>query len=151
MPARYHQSKIATSLFTAMLLSVGSGSAEAQTENADSLVKQAISEAKQQKHIDAIRNYSKAINLSPEHHPAYFYRARSRKALADYQNAVLDYNFAIKLNPKSSLAYTERGWCLTKLDLPKRAMNDLDQALKLNPKNTRALEYRASLKYKQGD
>ncbi len=151
MPARYHQSKIATSLFTAMLLSVGSGNAEAQTENADSLVKQAISEAKQQKHIDAIRNYSRAINLSPEHHPAYFYRARSRKALADYQNAVLDYNFAIKLNPKSSLAYTERGWCLTKLDLPKRAMNDLDQALKLNPKNTRALEYRASLKYKQGD
>lgn len=151
MPVRYHQSKIATSLFTAMLLSIGAGSAEAQVENADSLVQQAMSEAKQQKHIDAIRNYSKAIKLSPEHHPAYFYRARSRKALADYQNAVLDYNYAIKLNPKSSLAYTERGWCLTKLDLSKQAMNDLDQALKLNPKNTRALEYRASLKYKQGD
>lgn len=151
MPDRYHQSKIATSLFTAMLLSISSGSAEAQGENADSLVRQAMSEAKQQKHIDAIRNYSNAIKLSPEHHPAYFYRARSRKALADYQNAVLDYNYAIKLNPKSSMAYTERGWCLTKLDLPKQAMNDLDQALKLNPKNTRALEYRASLKYKQGD
>lgn len=151
MPDRYHQSKIATSLFLTMLISIGSGSAEAQGENADSLVRQAMSEAKQQKHIDAIRNYSKAIKLSPEHHPAYFYRARSRKALADYQNAVLDYNYAIKLNPKSSMAYTERGWCLTKLDLPKQAMNDLDQALKLNPKNTRALEYRASLKYKQGD
>ncbi|MEZ4534629.1 MAG: tetratricopeptide repeat protein [Cyanobacteriota/Melainabacteria group bacterium] len=151
MPDRYHQSKIATSLFLTMLISIGSGSAEAQDETADSLVRQAMSEAKQQKHIDAIRNYSKAIKLSPEHHPAYFYRARSRKALADYQNAVLDYNYAIKLNPKSSMAYTERGWCLTKLDLPKQAMNDLDQALKLNPKNTRALEYRASLKYKQGD
>ncbi len=120
-------------------------------DQVNGLINEGLDQARQSKHFDAINKYSEALKLNPNHHHAYFYRARSRKALADFESAVNDYNYVIKLNPKSSMAYTERGWCLTKLNLPKRAMHDFDMALKLNPKNTRALEYRASLKYKRGD
>lgn len=115
------------------------------------LIRMGKIDAKEKKHIEAIKKYSKAIKLSPVNHYAYFYRARSRKSLHDYQRAVLDYNYVIKLNPKSSKAYTERGFCLMKLDLPQRAIKDLNKAINLNDKNYRAFQYRSQIKYKLND
>ena len=115
------------------------------------LVETAKKEAHQSKHFDAIKNFSKAIELNPNNHHAYFYRARSRKSLRDYQSAVEDYSYAIKLNPKSSMAYTERGFCLSKLDMKKQAIKDFNKAITLDNNNYRAFQYRSEVKYKEGD
>lgn len=127
----------------------------AQTDNAltrsNQLVKTGKSEARLSKHFDAINDFSKAIKLNPNNHHAYFYRARSRKALRDFQSAVEDYSYSIKINPKSSKVYTERGWCLGKLDLKKQAIKDLNKAIALDSKNYKAYQYRSEIKYKQGD
>lgn len=65
---------------------------------------------------EAIKDFSKAIELSPGNANAYHGRALANADLAIENNfknpkiALDDYNKAIELNPNFALAYNHRGW-----------------------------------------
>ena len=47
---------------------------------------------------DAIEDYTKAIEIDPNYHFAYFNRARVKRELGDYQGAIDDYSKIIEIN-----------------------------------------------------
>ena len=48
---------------------------------------------------DAVEDYTKAIEIDPNYHFAYFNRARVKSELGDYQGAIDDYSKIIEINP----------------------------------------------------
>ena len=57
---------------------------------------------------DAIEDYTKAIEIDPNYHFAYFNRARVKRELGDYQGAIDDYTKAIEIYPNKAYLYNYR-------------------------------------------
>ena len=66
-------------------------------------------------HEDAIEDYTKAIEIDPNYHFAYFNRARVKRELGDYQGAIDDYTKAIKIDPNNAYFYNYRSESKRKL------------------------------------
>ena len=64
---------------------------------------------------DAIEDYTKAIEIDPNYHFAYFNRARVKYELGDYQGAIDDYSKIIEINPNHAFAYSNRARVKRKL------------------------------------
>lgn len=99
----------------------------------------------------AIKNFNKAIELTPDDAEIYKFRAKSKVKLKDYQAAIEDYNQVIKLNPDDASAYKERAEAKRKLSNHASAIDDYNQALKLNPKDAFTYRVSADAKRKSGD
>jgi len=103
---------------------------------------------KQMKFDDAVADFTKVIEMNPDHADAYYYRALASQNVPTRMNRLDDLERAIALNPSHAGAYAERGRIL--LEIPtknkstiSRAIKDLSAALKIDPQNQVALTWRA--------
>jgi tetratricopeptide (TPR) repeat protein len=95
----------------------------------------------------AIKEFSRAIQLNPKYQNAYFSRAIAYKQVQEFQKSLADYNQVILLNPKFSESYYNRALLKDdKLNDIQGALADYNQAILLNPKDSAAYYNRAILK-----
>jgi tetratricopeptide (TPR) repeat protein len=78
-------------------------------------------------YIAAIRDYSKAIDLSPKFAATYGLRAEAKKLEGDYENALEDANMAIELEPQEAALYNDRGVLHIKLNAYQEAIRLLQE------------------------
>jgi len=98
------------------------------------------------RHEEAIRDYSKAIELDPKDAGAYYNRGTAFSKLSKHEDAIKDFNKAIELNPEYAESYYNRGNTHFKLNKHEEAIEDYNKAIELNPKsdlayNNRGLAY----------
>lgn len=99
---------------------------------------------------DAIKYFSKAIELDPNYAEAYLARARAKSSIQDFSGAMIDLNDAISLEPNNSDAFTERGNVKQMVGNITGALDDYEKAIQLNPKDPHIFEMRALLWKYQG-
>lgn len=102
---------------------------------------------------DAIKDFTKVIELYPKYNYAFFYRAYAKDHLDDVQGAIQDYTKVIQLDPLDQEAYFNRGMCKVKLEDHQGAIADFTKAIEINPKFEQGQAYlhRAVAKYNVGD
>jgi len=105
----------------------------------------------QGKYEEAIKNYNKAIELSPGYLEPYDNRSNSNSNLKNYVEAIKDSDKAVALDPKYSEAYLNRGRAKSGLGDYAGAIKDYNKAIKLNPKYEKAYYNRANAKIKLED
>ena len=94
---------------------------------------------KNEKHQQAIKSFTEAINLMPQFAEAYSTRSFISRIKGDLDNAVADATQAIELNPRSAIAYIHRGRIYgTKGELNK-AIDDFTRAIALDPRQCYSL------------
>jgi tetratricopeptide (TPR) repeat protein len=82
---------------------------------------------------NAIKDFSRAIQLEGSLIAAYNYRGRAYNALGEYDNAIMDYNQTIKLSPNDAVAYNNRGNSYDRKGDYDKAIMEYSQAIKLDP------------------
>jgi tetratricopeptide (TPR) repeat protein len=96
---------------------------------------------------DALRDFSRAIELAKGPDPEVFVRrAISHWVLDHTEAAIEDCGKAIELAPRNSGAYYIRGEALREMREEAKALGDFDKALELEPKHFRALQARGETK-----
>jgi lipoprotein NlpI len=103
----------------------------------------------------AIQLATKAIDLAPNHLPAYLLRAGMFEALHKNKEALADYTQVLKLDPKNASAYQHRGLMHFKLGNIKESIADFDKYIELEPKAKvshwqRGISYYYAAMYKEG-
>ena len=90
--------------------------------------------AENQNFDQAIRCFTKAIQLAPNHAESYFNRglifSRNKDELA---NAITDFDMAIRLKPQDADAYYSRGLSFSAMGDKLRALRDFQKANELSP------------------
>ncbi len=98
-------------------------------------------------YAEAIKAYTKAIELNPNHDEAYRRRGVCKANLKNYEAAIPDFTRAIEINPKNSRAYNGRGNSKNKgLKDYAGAMSDFTMAIELDPTYSAAYYNRGNLK-----
>jgi tetratricopeptide (TPR) repeat protein len=100
---------------------------------------------------DAIKEFTRAIQLNTNDAVAYEGRGCCYFAKSDISKAIEDFNTSIMLNPTNARAYLNRSnayRAMTDLD---KALRDLDACLQLEPTNSLAYKQRASVYGAKGD
>lgn len=82
---------------------------------------------------EAVKEYSKAIELDPSFASAYHNRGILYNNLGEQQKALDDYNKAIELDPSYATAYNGRGNVYRDLGERQKAFEDYNKAIELNP------------------
>ncbi len=91
----------------------------------------------------AIRDFDRAIEISPGYADPYYNRGVVYSALGDYARAIGDFDRAITINPDYADAYNNRGVAYGTLGDSARAIGDFDKALRSNPAYAKAYYNRA--------
>jgi tetratricopeptide (TPR) repeat protein len=110
---------------------------EEDRQNAQ-LRRQALSEAREGKHHDAIALFSELINRDPFNASHYNNRGLVYFQMSELDKAISDYNHAIKLNPSLDSVYNNRANYYACRGQLLSAILDYDIAIDLNPGNVRA-------------
>lgn len=94
--------------------------------------------AENENYDEAIRCYTKAIQLAPNRTEPYFNRGlifgRNKDELA---NAITDFDVVIRLKPQDSNAYYNRGLSYSTKGDKLSALKDFQKAIELNPQDTK--------------
>ena len=99
----------------------------------------------------AIKNYTKAIDLDPEAVRAYRNRGIAYGSKGDYDRAIQDFNQALTLDPDNAFAYRRRGIAYGSKGDYDRAIQDFNQALTLDPDSAAAYRRRGIAFSSKGD
>ncbi len=83
--------------------------------------------------VEAIKYFSKFIEIFPYEADSYFKRGLAKSILKDYRGAIQDYNKSVQLNPNYALSYHNRGGVKSKLEDYKGAIQDYNKAIEKNP------------------
>ena len=94
---------------------------------------------------EALKDYSRAIELSPNNAAAYTNRGVAYRKEGKLDLAVKDYNKAIKLNPDDANAYSNRGNVYREKGEFNRAIDDTNTAIELNPNCAEAYNNRGAM------
>ena len=93
----------------------------------------------QQKYEEAIKAYTLALNIDPQHKKynsiIYGNRASCFQKLEKYYDALNDCNQSVKINPYYAKGYVKRANTYLKLKNFKAALDDFEKAKKLDPKS----------------
>lgn len=81
---------------------------------------------------EAVKEYSKAIELDPSFASAYHNRGILYNNLGEQQKALDDYNKAIELDPSYAYAYNGRGNVYSDLGEQQKALEDYNKAIELD-------------------
>jgi len=92
----------------------------------------------------AIKNFNKAIELSPQYSRAYCGRGVAYAKLGNFNQATKDFDKAIELNPQYAMAYSDRGNAYGDLGNFKQAIKDHDKAIELDPQLAMAYSNRGN-------
>ena len=99
---------------------------------------------------DAVKAFSKSIELDPQFVDAYFNRGTAYIELRNYQQAIKDFNKAIELNPLNPAIYFGRGGAYEIFGNYQNAINDFNKAIELDPQS-KAAYYRGLAYEKLGN
>jgi tetratricopeptide (TPR) repeat protein len=102
------------------------------------LRKQALSEARNGNHQNAIALFDELVSREPSNASHYNNRGLVYFQMSDLDQAIADYNTAIKLNPDLDSAYNNRANYYACKGQLLSAILDYDVAININPKNVRA-------------
>ncbi len=100
---------------------------------------------KQDKIDQAIKDFTKAIELSPNSASYYFIRGVVRNFINDPKTAIADFDEAIRLEPANFEAYFNRGLARGTNEDTYGAIADFDKTISLKPDYIDAYKLRASL------
>jgi tetratricopeptide (TPR) repeat protein len=89
-------------------------------------------------YTDAVKAFSRAIELNPQDAVAYYNRGVIYHMLGNTQQAINDYNKAIELNQQHADFYYNRGNAYVELGNYQQAINDYNNTIELNPKYEKA-------------
>lgn len=95
----------------------------------------ANSKLSQEEYIDAIANYTKAIELNPKDYRFYTNRGNAKKYLKDLNGALEDYYKALGLNPCNADIFSNIGISKYSLKDYPGALEALNKAIELTPTN----------------
>ncbi len=106
----------------------------------------------QENYDQAIADYTKAIDISPEFAKAYDNRGVAYAKIGQLSSAISDFTMAIANNPNDAQAYNNRGHAYAKLDNFFQAISDYTRAIKINPNyakayNNRGIAFYTTKKY----
>ena len=90
----------------------------------------------------AITNYSKVVEIDPEHDAAFHNRGLAHIQIGDYDKAIEDFERAIELDPSNANSYNSRGIAFKCMGQYERALMDFDHAIGLQPDHKLALSNR---------
>ena len=82
---------------------------------------------------EALKDYSRAIELSPNNAAAYTNRGIIYSEKGEFDLAIKDYFSALKINPDSTNAYNNRGNAYTNINEIDFAIQDYTKAIQLKP------------------
>ena len=85
-------------------------------------------------HKEAIKDYDRAIEISPEFSEAHNNRGSVYLKLGNYRQAIADYDRAIEVNPGNQEAYYNRGTAYEALGYQEQAIADYDRVIEVNPR-----------------
>ena len=97
-------------------------------------------------YVGAVANYTKAIQLKPDHVYAYHSRGLAKGKLGRHAAAIVDYDIAIQLKPEDVMAYYNRGNAKVRLRRHFAAISDYDEAIRLKPNYAKAYHNRGIVK-----
>jgi tetratricopeptide (TPR) repeat protein len=81
---------------------------------------------------EAVKDFSRALQLNPKNAGAYARRGDARVRLKDYKGALDDFNRAIKLEPDNAITYVGRAIAKAEMNDRKGALEDFERSLKLD-------------------
>lgn len=85
------------------------------------------------RYVEALVDYTRAIQLDPTYAKAYSNRAVTYDKLKLYDKALKDHHRAIQLNPTDAQIYANRGATYDKLQRYEDALADYNRAIELDP------------------
>lgn len=100
---------------------------------------------------NAIKDYSKAIDLNQNYAMAFNNRGAAWAEKGDFNRAISDLDKALQMNPKIAEAYYNRGKTFNEMGDVNQAINDLSEAIRLTPNNAEAFDIRGVVWGKKGD
>lgn len=83
----------------------------------------------------AIRDFDKAIYLSPCYFAAYVNRGKAHSLSKEYSLELADYNAAIKIRPNDIASYLNRASCYIDMKFYDKALRDYDHILSIYPQH----------------
>ena len=92
---------------------------------------QGIEYTRQGDNSSAIDEFTKAIEIDPTYHFAYYNRALAYYRIGNLESSLVDYNKAIELQPDNVYWTLERGFLHIKLGDKDKAIIDLEKAQEL--------------------
>jgi protein O-GlcNAc transferase len=116
-----------------------------QPDHWASLALSAELEARQGNSEQAIRLYTRLIELRPDFAPAYYKRGNLLWGRNDMEAALASYDQAVALDPGLANVFCNRGVVLGLLHRPDEALASYDRAIALNPGDALALYNRGVL------
>jgi len=90
------------------------------------------------KNEEAIKFYTKFLEMFPKDQKAYNYRGLAYAERKQYEKAIEDYSKAIKLDPTFAPAYNNRGEAYYKIKEYEKGVADVTYVLKIYPDNLEA-------------
>lgn len=109
-----------------------------------------LARARQQRWLDAVNEYARAILQNPRYSLAYTNRGLAYLQLDEPDKAVLDFDQAIRNDPRNPVHYFRRGIALTRMGRTKAAVDSYDQAVRLDPNFRDAVRNRDALQGQAG-
>jgi tetratricopeptide (TPR) repeat protein len=97
---------------------------------------------------DAIKYFSKFIELQPSYFEAYYNRGTVKLKMADYRGAIEDFSKAVEINPYDEDVYYNRGIAKENLEDFSGAIKDLTLTIDINPYYWSAYYIRGLCKHK---
>ncbi len=85
----------------------------------------------QKKFVEAINDFSKAVEINPLHHKSWYLRGYTKYISGNHRGAVDDLNAFLELHPGSALAFWFRAESKLKLGNKTEACHDWDKAYRL--------------------
>ncbi len=100
---------------------------------------------------EAIRDFTRAIELDPGNKYAFNSRALTKGKLGDYEGAIEDYTKGLEIDPEDPLMYRNRGVDKAILEDYTGAISDYNKVIEITPDDSYAYYLRAGLKSDLGD
>ena len=107
--------------------------------------------ASRKEYEEAIKHYTKAIQLKPFFWEAYNNRGNAYNKKGEVDRAIQDFDIAIQLKPNYAGAYNNRGLAYNHKDDFDRAICDFDMAIQFDPNLVEAYSNRGTSYHKKGD
>ena len=104
-------------------------------ESAQSLFENGLLNAEEGAYVEAIRDYTSAIDLDPDRAAYYESRGWAFLELNNLDEAIADFTQAIERAPNNSEFYGARGWAYYSQEEYALAAEDFEQAARLDPDN----------------
>ena len=115
-------------------------------QSAQDFLESGIEKENQQKHKEAIKDFTNAIKKDPNLADAFFARGTVKMNTSDFPGALEDFNEAIRINPKQISAIYNRAGIYANTEKFDKALLDLNSVINIDEKFPSALTLRGQIK-----